>query len=76
LQIKSPFHCYQRVDSCNNDSVATNHSNLYGQRTSIDANNAKDANDADNSRGYAADEAKAKAEADKEVGRWDAEVSD
>ncbi len=42
----------------------------------MDANNADDANDANNSRRYAADEAKAKAEADKEVGGWDAEVSD
>jgi hypothetical protein len=42
----------------------------------MDADNANDANDADNSRCYRADEAKAKAEADKEVGGWDAEVLD
>ncbi len=75
-QIKSPFRCYRCVDSCDDDSVAANHSNLYGQRTSINANNAEDANDANISRQYAADKVKAKAEADKEVGGWDAEVSD
>ncbi len=42
----------------------------------MDTDNADDADDADNSRRYAADEAKAKAEADKEFGGWDAEVLD
>jgi len=40
------------------------------------AEDIDDANNSDNSRVYAGDAAKAKAEADKEVGRGDAEVSD
>jgi hypothetical protein len=79
-QISPPPRCYQRVDSCNNNSVAADQSNLCGQRTSINANNAKDtedaAKDADNARRYADNAAKAKAEADKEVGGGDAEVLD
>ncbi len=42
----------------------------------MDADNADDVNDTNNSWRYAADKAKAKAEADKEVCGWDAEVLD
>jgi hypothetical protein len=66
-----------------NDSVAANKSNVCGQRSSIDADDAEDADnaedvtkDADNTRRYADNAAKAKAEADKEVSRGDAEVLD
>ena len=74
----SPPRCYRHGNSCNNDSVAADKSNVYGQRRSINANDdtAKDTDDADNSRRYAEDMAKAKAEADKENGGGDAEVLD
>ena len=74
----SPPQCYRHGNSCNNDSVAADKSNVYGQRRSINANDdtAKDTDDADNSRRYAEDTAKAKAEADKENGGGDAEVLD
>jgi hypothetical protein len=79
---KPPPRCYRHNNSCNNDSVAADN----GQRRSIDAGDdnaaedtAEDTDDADNSnksRQYADDASKAKAEADKEVGGGDAEVSD
>jgi hypothetical protein len=60
------------IDNCNDNSVTADQSNLCGQRTSINADNAKDtenaAKDANNARRYADNAAKAKAEADKEVG--------
>jgi hypothetical protein len=68
------------IDSCNDNSVAADQSNLCGQRTSFNAKAAEDAEDAaedtDNARRYADNAAKAKAEADKEVGGGDAEVLD
>ncbi len=77
-QISSP----PRKDFCHSDSyddnnVAADQSNLCGQR-SIDAAAAADDDDddANNARRYADDTTKAKAEADKEVGGGDAEVSD
>ena len=82
-QISPPPRCYRRGDSCDDNSVAANESNVCGQRSSIDADDAEDADnaedvtkDANNARRYAENVAKAKAEADKEVGGGDAEVSD
>ena len=73
-----PPRCYRHGDSCDDDSVAADKSNVYGQRRSIDAddNATKDTDATDNSRWYAVNMAKSKAEADKEVGGGDAEVSD
>jgi hypothetical protein len=60
------------VDNCDDNSVTADQSNLCGQRTSINAANAKDTEDAakgaNNARWYADNASKAKAEADKEVG--------
>ena len=59
-----PPRCYRHDDSCDDDSVATDKSNVFGQRRSIDAadNAAEDTDDTDNSRRYAADTAKTKAD--------------
>jgi len=71
-----PPRSYRHGDSCNDDSVAADKSNVYSQRKSINANDdaAEGTDDADNSRRYGDDAAKAKAEADKEVRGGDAEV--
>ena len=80
---RRPPRYYRHGHSCDNDSVTADN----GQRRSINAGNddaaaedtaedTDDADNSDNSRRYAGDAAKAKAEADKEVGRGDAEVSD
>jgi hypothetical protein len=79
---KPPPQCYRHGDSCADISVAADN----GQRRSIGAGNddaaedaAKDTDDtdnSDNSRRYVDDASQAKAEADKEVGGGDAEVSD
>jgi hypothetical protein len=79
---KAPPRCNRHGDSCDNDSVAADN----GQKRSIDAGDddaaedtAEDtdnADNSDNSRRYADEAAQAKAEADKEVGRGDAEVPD
>jgi len=73
-----PPRCYRHSDSWDDDSVAAYKPNVYSQRRSIDADDdaSEDTYDADNSRRYAADTAKTKAEADKEVGGGDAKVSD
>ncbi len=59
-QISPTPRCYQHGNSCDNDSVAANKSNVCGHRSSIDANNAEDTDDAedvtedaDNARRYA-----------------------
>jgi hypothetical protein len=77
-QISPPPRCYRHGDSWDDDSVAADKSNVYGQRRSIDADEdaSEDTYNANNSRRYAADTAKTKAEADKEVGGGDAKVSD
>ena len=69
-QISPPPRCYRHGDSWDDDSVAADKSNVYGQRRSIDADDdATENTDAtDNSRWYAVNTAKSKAEADKEVG--------
>ena len=74
----APPRCYRHGDSWDDDSVAADKSNVCSQRRSIDADDdaSEDTYDADNSRRYAADTAKTKAEADKEVGGGDAKVSD
>ncbi len=78
-QISSPPRCYCcRGDSYDDNKIAADQSNLCGQR-SIDAaadNDEDNDEDANNARRYADDTTKAKAEADKEVGGGDAEVSD
>ena len=79
-QISSPPRSYCcRSDSYDDNNVAADQSNLCGQR-SIDAaaddDDNDDDDDANNARWYADDTTKAKAEADKEVGGGDAEVSD
>ncbi len=50
-----PPRSYRHGDSCNDDSVAADKSNVYGQRRSINADNdaAEDTDDADNSWRYA-----------------------
>ena len=70
-----PPRCYRHGDSCNDNSVAADKSNVYGQRRYINANNdaTKDTDDANKSWRYADNTAKAKAEADKDVGGGDAE---
>ena len=78
-RISSPPQCYCcRGDSYDDNSVAADQSHLCSQRSidtnDDDDNDNKDANNAP--RRYADDTTKAKAEADKEVGGGDAEVSD
>jgi hypothetical protein len=73
---------YRHGNSCNDDSVAADN----GQRRSINAGDedttedttkdTDDADNSDNSRRYADDSSQAKAEADKDVGGGDAEVSE
>jgi hypothetical protein len=73
-----PSQCYQCVDSYDDNSVAADQSNLCSQRTSINDDDAEDAEDVaedgNNFQRYVDNAAKAKAEADKEVGGGDAEV--
>jgi hypothetical protein len=42
-----PPQCYQHSDSCDNDSVAANKSNICGQRSSINADNAENTDNAE-----------------------------
>ncbi len=71
-----PPRCYRHGDSWDDDSVAADKSNVYGQRRSIDTDDdaSEDTYDATKSRRYAANMAKTKAEVDKEVGRGDAKA--
>jgi hypothetical protein len=65
----APPQCNRCVDSWDDDSVAADQSNLCGPMT-INADD--DTEDTINARRYAGNAAKAKAEADKEVGEGDA----
>ena len=76
--VPPPPRCNRHGDSWDDDSVAAYKSNVYSQRRSIDADDyaSEDTYDADNSRRYAANMAKTKTEADKEVGGGVAKVLD